>query len=61
MAGPQDDWNDEDHYPMHPSHPGWDTQRDPLVENLRRRLPWLWVALGGAVGIALFLRWLWGS
>ena len=31
MSDPDDGWDPTDRYPMHPAHPGWDTERDPLV------------------------------
>lgn len=56
MSDPDDGWDPTDRYPMHPAHPGWETERDPTVERLRGVLPWLFVALGAAVGVALVWR-----
>ena len=50
-TGP-DGWNDDDHYPMHPSHPGWD-QRSASTQRLRRLVAVLFPVLVGATGLVM--------
>lgn len=51
-----DDWDDDDHYPMHPSHPGWDA-RPASTQRLRRVVMVLFPVLVAATGLAMAWQW----
>ena len=53
--GRKDDWNDEDHYPMHPSHPGWNDQSAAMVR-WRRVVPVLAGVLSAACAVVIAVR-----
>ncbi|HET8970464.1 MAG TPA: hypothetical protein VFN19_05335 [Candidatus Nanopelagicales bacterium] len=55
--GSGQDWDDDDHYPMHPSHPGWD-QRSASTIRLRRVVMVLFPVLVGLTGLVLAWRYL---
>lgn len=48
----RDGWDDADHYPMHPSHPGWD-QRSISTQRLRLVAAVLFPVLVGATGVVM--------
>jgi hypothetical protein len=53
--GPPDDWNDDDHYPMHPGHTGWNSRSEGL-RKLRRLVGVLFVVLASASAVVIAVR-----
>ncbi len=48
----RDDWDDDDHYPMHPAHPRWD-ERSATVTRLRLVVVVLFAVVTAAAGLVM--------